>query len=46
MNVIIVEDEDLSAEHLANLLIKIDKSIEVLGKFDTVKSVKEAFLEA
>ncbi len=43
MNVIIVEDEDLSAEHLAHLLIKIDKSIEVLGKFDTVKSVKEAF---
>jgi DNA-binding LytR/AlgR family response regulator len=37
MNVIIIEDEQLSAEHLSTLLKKVDKSIEVIGITDSVK---------
>lgn len=37
MNVIIIEDEKLSAEHLSRLLGKIDSSIKVIDTFDTVK---------
>jgi len=43
MKVIIVEDEKLSAEHLALLLQKIDNSIEVVHYFDTVKATVKAF---
>jgi len=43
MKVIIVEDEKLSAEHLALLLQKIDNSIEVVQYFDTVKATINAF---
>ena len=43
MNVVIIEDEKLSAEHLQSLLKRIDKSIEVHRVFDTVKSVVAAF---
>lgn len=42
MKAIIIEDEKLSAEHLSNLLKKIDSSIEIIANFDTVKrSIKE-----
>lgn len=42
MKVLIIEDEKLSAEHLVRLLGRIDKSIEVLAHFDSVKkSVQE-----
>src|ERR1700741_3750096 len=37
MNVIIIEDEQLSAEHLTTLLKKVDKTIEVIGNSDSVK---------
>ena len=37
MNVIIIEDEQLSAEHLSTPLKKVDKSIEVIGITDSVK---------
>jgi DNA-binding LytR/AlgR family response regulator len=43
MKAIIIEDEKLSAEHLANLLRKIDKQIQIVGTFDSVKSVISAF---
>jgi DNA-binding LytR/AlgR family response regulator len=43
MKVIIIEDEKLSAEHLQTLLKRIDKSIQVLQTFDSVKSVVHAF---
>lgn len=43
MKVIIIEDEKLSAEHLASLLQKIDESIEVVQYFDTVKATINAF---
>ena len=43
MKAIIIEDEKLSAEHLCNLLKKIDPSIEVLETFDTIKKSTEAF---
>lgn len=42
MNVVIVEDEKLSAEHLSLLLQKIDTSIEVIKYTDTVKATVEA----
>lgn len=46
MKVIIIEDEKLSAEHLENLLKRIDESIEVAGIFDSVKKSKtELFKE-
>ena len=38
MNVIIIEDEKLSAEHLENLLKRIDPDIKVLANYDSVKS--------
>ncbi|MEK6616541.1 MAG: LytTR family DNA-binding domain-containing protein [Bacteroidota bacterium] len=43
MNTIIIEDEKLSAEHLANLLKKIDSNIQILATFDTVKKSVENF---
>ena len=43
MKAVIIEDENLSAEHLATLLKKIDKDILVIGTFDTVKKSVEAF---
>ena len=38
MNVIIIEDEKLSAEHLATMIHRVDASIEVVHYFDSVKS--------
>ncbi len=43
MKVIIVEDEKLTAEHLALLLQKIDSTIEVVQYLDTVKATINAF---
>ena len=43
MNVIIVEDERLSADHLSLLLSKIDPTIQVLHYFESVKQCVEAF---
>ena len=43
MNAIIIEDEILSAEHLTNLLRKIDPDIKVMETFDTVKKSITAF---
>jgi DNA-binding LytR/AlgR family response regulator len=43
MKVIIIEDEKLSAEHLENLLKRVDKDILVTNRFDTVKASVDAF---
>jgi DNA-binding LytR/AlgR family response regulator len=43
MKAIIIEDEKLSAEHLSNLLKKVDRQINVTGIYDSVKSVVDAF---
>ena len=43
MKVAIIEDEKLSAEHLALLLQKIDSTIEVVKYMDTVKAAIQAF---
>jgi len=43
MNAIIIEDEKLSAEHLGNLLTKIDPDIHVLETFDSIKKSSNAF---
>ncbi len=43
MNVIIIEDESLSAELLQRMLKKIDSSIRVLTVLDSVKKSVEAF---
>jgi DNA-binding LytR/AlgR family response regulator len=43
MNAIIIEDEKLSAEHLAHLLKRIDDSIQVLANYDSVKKSIAAF---
>ncbi len=43
MKVIIIEDEKLSAEHLENLLKKIDSSIEIVSVVDSVKRSIEMF---
>lgn len=43
MNVIIIEDEKLSAEHLTTMLHRIDKNIVVTHTFDTVKASVNAF---
>lgn len=43
MNVVIIEDEKLSAEHLTNLLLRIDKGIHVIAYYDSVKSTIAAF---
>ena len=37
MKAIIIEDEKLSAEHLSNLLKRIDTSIEIIAHYDSVK---------
>lgn len=42
MNVIIIEDEPLSAEHLANLLGRADKTVQVSATYDSVKRAVEA----
>lgn len=42
MNVIIIEDEQLSAEHLMRLLGRIDASIKIIERFETVKQSVEA----
>ncbi len=43
MNAIIIEDEKLSAEHLGNLLKRIDNKIKVLANYDSVKKSIVAF---
>jgi DNA-binding LytR/AlgR family response regulator len=43
MKAIIIEDEKLSAEHLAHLLQRVDASIEVLANYDSVKKSITAF---
>ncbi|MEI8202605.1 MAG: LytTR family DNA-binding domain-containing protein [Bacteroidota bacterium] len=43
MKAIIIEDEKLSAEHLSNLLKKIDANIQIVNTFDTIKKSVEAF---
>ncbi len=43
MKVIIIEDEKLSADHLEHLLKKIDVSIEVIARMDSVKKSIEFF---
>jgi len=43
MNVIIIEDEKLSADHLCNLLRKADPTIHVTDVFDSIRSSIEAF---
>ncbi len=43
MKVVIIEDEKLSAEHLALLLKKVDASIEIVKYIDTVKSTVKIF---
>lgn len=43
MNVIIIEDEKLSAEHLTTMLHRIDANIVVAHTFDTVKASVNAF---
>ncbi|MCC6369566.1 MAG: response regulator transcription factor [Bacteroidia bacterium] len=43
MNVIIIEDEKLSADHLSTLLKRIDKTINVVTVFDSIKKSVEAF---
>lgn len=43
MNVVIVEDEKLSAEHLSLLLQRIDKNIQVAQYLDSVKATINAF---
>lgn len=45
MKVVIVEDEKLSAEHLALLLHRIDSTIEVVKYLDTVKGTIKDFQE-
>ena len=37
MNIIVIEDEKLSAEHLCRLLGRIDNKIQVLAHYDSVK---------
>ncbi|MCX6304630.1 MAG: LytTR family DNA-binding domain-containing protein [Bacteroidetes bacterium] len=43
MNAIIIEDEKLSAEHLCNLLKKIDPTIRVVDTFDSIRETVDAF---
>lgn len=43
MKVVIIEDEKLSAEHLVNLLKKVDSSITIIATFDSVKKSVEEF---
>jgi len=43
MNTIIIEDEKLSADHLSNLLRRVDPDIRVIAVFDSVRSSIDAF---
>lgn len=43
MKIIIIEDEQLSAEHLELLLLRIDPTIQVVQRFESVKQSVEAF---
>jgi len=43
MKVIIIEDEKLSADHLVTLIKKVDSSISVTAKFDSVKKSIDEF---
>lgn len=43
MNVIIIEDEPLASEHLANMLRKIDPSIRIIAFLESVRMSNEAF---
>lgn len=43
MNVIIIEDEQLSADHLTTLLQRINPAIQVTHRFESVKQSVEAF---
>lgn len=43
MKAIIIEDEKLSAEHLATLLKKVDATIEISATYDSVKKSIEEF---
>lgn len=45
MKVIIIEDEKLSAEHLANLLKRIDPTIDVVNIISSVKKSLETFAD-
>jgi DNA-binding LytR/AlgR family response regulator len=45
MNVIIIEDEKLSAEHLTTMLKRIEPDIQVVAYFDSVKSSVKALLK-
>lgn len=42
MKAVIIEDEKLSADHLETLLKKLDDSIEIIARFDSVKKSVEA----
>lgn len=43
MKVIIIEDENLSAEYLENLLKKIEPSVEIVARIDSVKKSVDVF---
>jgi DNA-binding LytR/AlgR family response regulator len=43
MKAIIIEDELLNVEHLQNMLSRIDKTIEIVGVYDSVKQSVAAF---
>ena len=43
MRVIIIEDEQLAAKRLLELILKYDPEIEILGKFDTVEKSVDWF---
>lgn len=45
MKVVIIEDEKLSAEHLAMLLKKVESNIEIIQFIDTVKATVKHFEE-
>lgn len=45
MNVVIVEDEKLSAEHLSLMLKRIDSNIQIIKYLDSVKATIKAFEE-
>ena len=37
MNIVIIEDETMSAEDLAEIILQVDKSIRICGIFASVK---------
>ena len=43
MKIIIIEDEQLSADYLKNILKRIDSSIEVISIIDSIKKSVEVF---